>query len=288
MEWEKIFLAGILEKYPLEIINKRHEIEGNVCACLWKQPDLYKDLKELVLEDFITIDGRFFYALGKQLFTMGYKVFDAITVTTFLNDKAELKEQFKTKNGYSFMTELVPIMNTDNIEIFYDSLVKNNILMRLHDKGFQVVKEMPKFEAMNSELVYQYFDYNLNDVFVKKQIGIKPVDLTGGYDDFLQECDGGKNLGISFGSGCPLLNYHFGGLHKRNILLHTAHSGVGKTSSAIVFYLLPLLEQGEKVVVLVNEQGESDWRSMLLPTIISNKLHYSGLIVNVCSMDISQ
>lgn len=259
-----------VKNYPPELLDKRHMIEGNMIACLWKNPELYNDLKELTKEDFVTEDGRSYYLIGKAMYDNGFRVYDPITVNTFIADKPAVAPFV----NMSAISQMMALVDLENVEAYYDEIVKSNILLRLHEKGFQVVKDMTKFNAMTSELVYQHFDYHLNDVFVKKQLGVKTIDLAVDYDKFLQDCHAGKNLGMPFNS-MPILNYNFGGIHRRNMLLHTAHSGVGKTSSAIVFYILPLLEAGEKVLVIANEQGESDWRTLMIPTVISNKLHYN-------------
>jgi replicative DNA helicase len=261
-----MFREGVLEKYPIELLDKRAMTEGNVIACLWKNPELFKEYG-LNESDFVTKDGSFFYNIGIGMYKKDYKVFDGISVATFISDKPIYQ-----KYNPDVMDNLSALVDTDNADAYYDELLKSNILLGLHERGFNVVQDMNLYIKMTSEDVYQHFDKMLNRIFVKKQLKVQPSDMTVGYEEYLKECDAGKNLGISFSTACPLLSYIFAGLHKGNMVLHTAHSGVGKTSSAIEFYILPLLEAGEKVVIIANEQGERDWRGMLLATVISSKL----------------
>ena len=46
------------------------------------------------------------------------------------------------------------------------------------------------------------------------------------------------------------------------------------TTSAILMYVIPTLEKGEQVCIIANEQGEEDFRRMILATVLFNKIKY--------------
>ena len=171
--------------------------------------------------------------------------------------------------------DITQLLNTENIDSYYDELSKNNILLRLYDKNFPVVKEIDKFNEMTSEQVYDYFDYQLNDICIGKVEKTKVVNLSKDYEPFIKEWDSGSQMGYPI--GFPLMNSRLAGVHKKNLLLHLAHVGRGKTSTSILFYILPVLEQGQNVLVLGNEQTESEWRSMILSSVVFNKIKYYGM-----------
>lgn len=259
----------IVSKYHPDLLDNRYMVEGNLVGCLWKNPELYIELKnDLTMDDFITGDGLRHFRIGQMMVEQGFKVFDELAFATFLKDKPTLSDNI----NFAGMFQLMSVINMDNFDAYHDEFIKHNILLKLHDKGFNVVENLHKFKNVTSELVYQYFDFILSDTFVKKQLGVKIVDLSDGYDDYLKMCDSGQNLGYSIASTCPKLNKEFAGIHRQNVLLHTAHSGKGKTSSCLAMYVLPLLEQGEKICILANEQTINDFRGMLLPTVINNKI----------------
>lgn len=263
-----------MKDYPEELVKNRSIIEGNIIACLWKNPELYSDFKELTIRDFITYDGRFYYGVGKEILKMGYKAFDIIAINTYLNTNEQIEKIFNNRGGYNAIKHFVDVINIDNIETYYDNLIKNNILLHLHEEGFDVLNNLNIFESLNSEGVYEWIDYRLNNIFMRKQLGLKIDDLTNNFDDFLAICDRGENLGISFASSCPQLSRICGGIHRKNLIITSAHSGVGKTSFCVYGYILALLESGEKVSIIANEQDINEWRSLLLGSIISNKLGY--------------
>ena len=269
-------MSKTLADYPDKLIKKRATIECNFIFSLFKEPDLIGDYKNVVNGvDIITEDGMFYYGLAQNLDKAGYNVFDNISIYTFLNDKEILKNGFERRGGYKTITDITQLLNTENIDTYYDELSKNNVLLRLYDKKFPVLENLNKFDEMSSEEVYDYFDYQLNDTCIGKVEKTKVVNLSKGYDKFIKEWDSGAQMGYRI--GYSLMNSRLAGVHKKNLLLHLAHVGKGKTTTSILFYLLPVIEDGENVLVLGNEQTESEWRSMILASVLFNKIRYFGM-----------
>ena len=128
---------------------------------------------------------------------------------------------------------------------------------------------------MTSEDVYNYYEYKLNNVCVGKVEKLKAENLSDGYEDYIDDWDKGKMVGFKI--GYPLLNYRLSGVHKKNLLLHMAHIGNGKTTSSILFYILPAIESGENVCIIANEQGVSEFRQMILASVVFNKIKYTKM-----------
>lgn len=262
------FLDDSSERLPLELLEQRGIIEGNVIGCLYNNNDLYNDCKEMLKEsDFLTEDGRLFFRIGLEITKTGVKSIDNQSIRTFLSDKEALTEMFEDYGGQSTIKDLQST-NADNFDAYLDNLLKFNALNRLHIKGFNVLDNLSKFKEMTANEVFDYNDYILSDTFLKATGTTKPIVLTKGNKEFIQKANKGLEKGLDIDE--PILNYRLGGLHRGNILLHTAHSGIGKTSSIIPMYILPIIKKGHKVVLLINEQSEDAWRSMILPSIISN------------------
>lgn len=164
------------------------------------------------------------------------------------------------------------LLNIANIDSYYDELIKNNALMDLYDAGFAVVENWDKFSGMTSTEVYDYMEYQLNNIFASKIANLKVEDLSDGYDKYVEEWDRGVMRGFTI--GYPMLNYRLAGVHKKNLLLHLAHIGNGKTTSSILFYILPAIEHGENVCIIANEQGVEEFRQMILSTVLFNRINY--------------
>lgn len=267
-----------LDNYPAPLLESRELVEANFIFCLWKNPELYHDYdKEIKADrDLLTEDGRFYYSLGLEMHSLGYKSFDDASIFSYIEGKEVLKNGFARRGGYKTVDEIKKILNEDNVETYYDELIKNNMLLKLHDKGFNVVNELAKFKKMTSKNLYDYFEYQLDNVFLGRGAGVKIEDLDF-EDDFIEACDNGEEMGLSYASACPLLNFHTLGLHRSNVQIFAGFSGTGKTSFCINSYILPILDQGEKVVIIANEMNKRAWQHILMATILSQKLDYFGL-----------
>lgn len=265
-----------LANYPKELTLKRDAIECNFIFALYKDPTLMDDFKNIVNgTDVLTEDGMFYYGLAQQLHKAGYQAFDNISLYSFLEDKKVLKSGFEDRGGYRSITEITSLINTDNVGIYYDELIKNNMLLRLYDSGFNVLDNLEKLNQMSSSEVYDYYDFQLNNICVGKIEKIKAENLSEGYETYIKEWDEGKSIGYKI--GFPLLNYRLAGVHKKNLLLHLGHIGNGKTTTAILFYILPVIESGENVCIIGNEQGVDEFRQMILASVLFNKIGYFGM-----------
>lgn len=214
----------------------------------------------------------FYFGLAKNMFHLEVREFDNMAVHTYTADKPELAEGFKNRGGYGTVEEIMSLLSVENIETYYDEVIKNNAILELYDMGFDVISELDKFSDMRSEEVYNYLDYKLNNIFLNKVEHLKPVNLSDGYDEYVDEWDRGVMKGFTI--GFPMLNYRLAGVHKKNLLLHMAHIGNGKTTSSILFYILPALEAGENVCIIANEQGVEEFRQMILSSVLFNKINY--------------
>ncbi|WP_170211261.1 LAGLIDADG family homing endonuclease [Robertmurraya siralis] len=218
-----------LDYYDKALVENRDMQEANFIFCLWKNPDLYHDYEKEVRadRDLLTPDGRFYYTLGFEMFQKGYKSFDDASIYSYIEDKEVLKNGFARRGGYKTVDEIKRILNEENVETYYDELVKSNMLLSLHDKGFNVIKELSKFKKMTSSQVYDYFEYQLDNVFLGRGSGVKIEDLDF-EDGFIESVDSGEEMGLSYASAAPLLNYHTLGIHRSNVQIFGGFSGTGK------------------------------------------------------------
>lgn len=267
-----------LSTYPKELTEMRSLHEMSFIMSLWKNPELYDEYINEVnpSTDLLLQDGKFYYTLGLDMHKLGYKSFDDASIFTYMNSNDELVEEFSKRGGIREVDNMRAILNEENIETYYDNLVKNNMLIKLYDKGFDVVKEIDKFNIMTTTQLYDYFEYQLDNVFLNRGAGVKIEDLSID-KDFIDSCNEGTERGFSYGSTCPILNYHTLGLHKANVQVFAGFSGTGKSSFVMNSYVMPILDGGEKIVIVANEMNISAWKHLFLATILSSKLKYFGV-----------
>ncbi len=256
---------------PKELLEKRNVIECSFIFTLFKDPSLAEDYSKLnAEEDFVTEDGQFYFNILQAMRKAGYATIDNISIYGFLADKKAVYEQFEKRGGWAEIKNILDLVSSDNIDAYYDDLMKSNLLIRLHEKGFPVIENLTKFSAMSAENVYDFFDYELSNLTLGKIEKIKEVNLSEDYDEWIEEWNEGNEVGYEI--GLPMLNYRLLGLHKRNLTLHVGGIGQGKTTTAVAWYIIPNLMKGNDVTVIANEQGESEWRQMILSTVMFNRL----------------
>lgn len=261
------------DEYPKKLINNREKIECNFIFCLYKNSSLIEDYDNIVnTVDIITVDGIFYYGIAQNLYKTGHKVFDNITIDTYLTNKENLRNGYEQRGGYRTIQDLVSLIDVENIDGYYDELVKSNLLLKLYEKGFPVIKNLEKFENMSYEEIYDYLDYELAATVSNKVEKTTSVSLSHGYEAFIEELNNGAQIGYKILS--PMLNSRLLGVHKEHTMLYMAHSGKGKTTTAILQFILPTIENGDNVLIIANEQSEKEFRLMILPTVLYNKIHY--------------
>lgn len=267
-----------LKKYPEKLVKDRHQLEGNFIFTLWKEPDLYGEYgKDLVVgKDIVTSDGMFYFALGLEMYKANYSTFDEVSIYSQLKGNEILIKGFESRGGYKTVRDITGILDTLNVDAYFDALIKNNTLMNLHDQGFNVMQDFDKFERMTTSDVYDYFEFKLNNTFLKRGGGVRieDFDIT---DEFLEECDSGEGKGLSYGKVAPIMNYHTLGIHKSNVQVFAGFSGTGKSSFAVASYIMPILQQGEKITIIANEMNIKAWQLLYLATLLSSEFGYYGI-----------
>lgn len=252
-----------LNKYPKELTKDRESLEASFVFCLFKNPELFGDYTKLndgEDETLKTRDGSFYFSLGKQMYLQGYKSFDHVSIYTFLETKPNVKDKFDNLGGYRSVEELKNLVNIDNIEAYYDNIIKLNALMMLHDKGFNVIDNIDMFRNMTSQQVYDWYDYILNSVEIKNhnESQIESLEID---DKFISDCNAGEAMGISYGGKCPILNGMTLGVPLGDLFMFGGHSGVGKALAVTEPVLTPngFVPMGEIKIgdLVIGEDGHS-------------------------------
>ena len=271
------FDKDVLESYPFELLENRELLEMSYVFCMWKNPEFFDEYNDInPSKDLITNDGRFFYDLGRSICGIGVKSIDDASIHAFLKDDKELFEQFNKKGGYKVFQTLRKVLSVDNMESYYENLIRHNMLMGLYKKGFSVIDNLSMLTKMTTSQIYDYFEYQLDNTFLNRGAGVAIEDLVI-TDEFIENCNAGVEKGLSYSSTCPILNYHTLGLHRSNVQIFAGFSGIGKTSFVVSSYVMPILDAGEKIVIIANEMNIDAWRHIFLATVLSQKLDYYGL-----------
>ena len=262
-----------------KINENRDQIEAPFVFCFWKDPDLYDDYKFVNEKKDDTLkseDAQFYFNLGKALYNAGFRKFDNITVYGFLQNKPEVKETFDNYGGYREVENLKQLVNVENVDAYFDKIAKLNTLNSLCKLTFDSFEDVSKFDKMSSQQVYDYFEYKLSDISIESTHDVEEESLVID-DEFIEECNTGDAVGISYAKNCPIMNYLTLGVPLGEMFMIAGHSGVGKSSFVFENMVLPMAEEGVKVAIVSNEMRSKDYKIMLLSHILTKELNYWGL-----------
>lgn len=254
-------------------------MEAPFVFCLWKNPDLYDDYRQVNEgkdETIKTVDAQFYFYLGRALFNQGFRTFDNITVNSYLKDKKALQDQFEKYGGYKEVENLKQLVDADNVEAYFDKIAKLNALSALCENFFKTFSKVEAFDRMSSQDIYDYFDYQLNTISLATSHQASVEDLTLD-ESFVDECDRGETVGLSYGRACPILNYMTLGVPLGDLYMIGGHSGVGKSSFAFENMVIPMALDGIKVAIISNEMKSITYKQLLCVHILTYELNYWGI-----------
>lgn len=286
------FVIGIYEKYNRKLLKKRREIEGNTIGCIAGDLLLLDD-SMLTSKDYITKDGRFLFAMLKDLRDRGCTIVDEVTLLTNVTDK--VKEGLEDIGGWSKLQTLIDICNTKNFDVFLDDLRKSNVCLHLHDKGFNLLEKitldngkeiipLELFEKFSSQEVLDFYESQLSTLGTVSSNKIIDEGYIDFDEEFIDGLESGEEVGVPFSdagvdvngnkiSTFPFLSNNILGLKSGTLSAFGAHSGVGKTTFMIGI-LMSLITKGEKILIVSNEMGLSDFKQGFLIWILARYFDY--------------
>jgi replicative DNA helicase len=279
------FITGVTEKYPKELLEGRLGVEGNTVFSFWKDPNLFNEYKEITTDNFLTEDARFYFSLGKQLSKL-YKVFDEVSVISHLSENEILLDGFNERGGFDVVYNTMEMINSGNVEQYIDILNRENILLKLHEEGFNLLNEtlidgkqiipIKLLRKMSAAETLQYFESRISNIGVRVRSNDMEISDLDFEEDFEEKLESGMLMGIPFDLGgysqkdnspiyaSPMLSNISMGINKGELTLVGGFSGSGKTSLTFSNFVMPMVFRGEKVVITANEQRKIAFQILLM------------------------
>ena len=291
---KSLFIAGVCEKYPEELLEKRVEIEGNCIACLAKDI-LLLDENNFKKEQWITKDGRFYFELLKHLRSCGINTVDEISILSNCSEK--ILDAFNSRGAYDSLDQMMSIITLNNWESFCDQLYRENLLLDLYKTGFDLfseveingkkIKPIALFRKMTSEQVVDFYETQLSSFEVGQSSKILEEDDITLSDEWLFSLESGETLGTPFDTAgndingetinCfPFLSKQTLGVHDGTLSFMTAFSSTGK-STWLITLMMSQMYYGKNVLLISNEENKSSFESKFMSFILSRYNRYYKL-----------
>ena len=288
-----VFIAGVKEKYPSELLEGRVNIEANVIGCMVSDMLLAEDTN-IDSSKFLTKDARLIFSVIKVLRQKKCAVFDEVSVLTYA--KEDVKEKLDLIGGVSAVKNIAACVNIKNYDSYLDDLLKSNIILDMHTFGFNLlspieyegktIKPLKLFSKMSSDQVTDWYTAKLEGFstgYSSKVLEEEELDIT---DEFIQSLQDGEEAGCPFeyfdddcnGEQVPALPYFSKVVNgiPDGFTIVGGYSNVGKTT-LILTMLFSMMHMGRKCMVISNEQRSKVFKIGFLLLILTKHFNYFNL-----------
>ena len=288
------FITGVKEKYPAALLKGRIEAEGNVISCFFKDMLLLDDTT-FEQKDFITADGLFYFSMLKNLRKKGFYSLDEITISSNMNE--DVIGRYEDCGGWEAIQHQIDIINVQNFDTYIDILYRENILLHMHDDGFNLLKEimvndkpvvpLKLFRKMTAEEVTDWYDARINSYgtgYSSKILEEEEIDFD---DEFIESCVEGEENGVPFDIAgydvngeeinCfPFLSRQTMGLLEGTLTMMGGFSSAGK-STWWVTVLMALLNYDRKILIISNEETVKKYKIKFMVWLLGKRNRYFKL-----------
>lgn len=288
------FITGVKEKYPAQLLKGRIEYEGNVVSCFFKDMLLLDDTT-FEKDDFITVDGRFYFSLLKDLRKKGFYSLDKITILS--NSKQEVIDRYEDCGGWDSIQHQMDIINTQNFDTYIDILYRENVMLRMCNDGFNLLKEinikdkkvipLKLFRKMTAEEVTDWYEARISTYgtgYSSKILEEEEIDFD---DEFIESCAEGEENGVPFDIAgydkngeeinCfPFLSRQIMGLLEGTLTMMGGFSSAGKSTWWITV-LMALLYYDRKILIISNEENIKKFKIKFMVWLLGKRNRYFKL-----------
>lgn len=278
-----LFLKGVTDKYPDEILDGRLQVEGNVIACLFKDPALVDENPTLTKDFFLLNDARFYYLMVKFLREKHFNVIDEVTIESTLGEDA--LNQYRELGGFTEIQHMEDVVDLANFDTYLDALFRENTICHMYDDGFDLFKPMKTdkgkdftplqlFRKITNAEVLDWYEAKLASYSTTTSSKVTEQGEIDFNDQFIEDCKDGKENGVPFENAgkdidgddiivYPNLSRQALGLMLGTLTFLAAYSSIGKTTVAVAI-IMAMLEQGLDVLIISNEEDRSKFQARFL------------------------
>ena len=243
--------------------------EANIVSIFYKKPELMYDY-QLKLEDFSENTWRVYWQIAYDIIVKEKKsVLDDITVGLYLEKHSKLKQKYDEYGGYDTIDKATEYIKTSNISGYVNELKKWETVSRMIASGFPVTDRIKEFVDMSLDEIYKEYDALLNHIFINAEEDVMSYSLSDGIYDLIEQLNEGIAVGLPY-DNMPTLTKETGGQLPGNITLVGGLSNMGKTTLTRTMLIPSAVKYGERLVILVNEEGKAKWQRELIVWVANN------------------
>lgn len=261
----------------MDFTKDRGIVEGNFVFSLWQKPKLYRKYNKKIEKMngvFSCEDMKFFYYIGLRMYQAEYKVFDRITISSFIEQQhKDIKVMFEELNGYRIFESTQTHLDIENVNAYFNQIIKFNVLDEMQKQGLNVDLYYDKIIDMDVDQVKMFYSHKINKIFLEQSTDTKIEEFQVTKED-IDAFDSGAAMGISIGLEAPLLNNELLGVNRGETFIG-ATINEGKTSFSLAILINSWLKSKIKCCIISNEQTIMEFKRMMI-SMASYELYGSG------------
>lgn len=197
--------------------------------------------------------------------------FTDTNIKVFMSQETDRFKQFNTYGGLKLLKTWKDIANEKDFENYYNIVKKYALLREYSKRGFNTDKILnhPKFNIMKPHDVFRYINTMANkvytDIFPQEEASV----ATKGIKDLVLDSVEVPDIGLPL--PYTILNEAIRGWRKETFGVTGMLSNEGKTRFLVKLVLNTALQYDEKILVMLNETTEKEFKYCLLTTVLNNK-----------------
>lgn len=251
-----------------------YEVERNLLFCLLGDYGNYKRVKKYTtVDDFNCEEYKNIFTLISILYdSANFKSISKYTIKTISYDKGMSNDDIATLESFVDMASMVK--EDMDFEGTYSLFRKINGMRKLVS-GMQKYGGFENYffnlyeKSNNAEEIKNGIDNVAKACFKEYRVAIQSCDMSKGMVDYIK-----NEMFVSDGNSIPFdrnfffLQQYSKGIHV-GVTFWGSWSGMGKTSLVIPFFCIPILENGQKLLCIGNEQTANEFRQLFLMAYVS-------------------
>ena len=253
-----------------KIVEYKKNAEVNVVSILYKTPEKIYDTN-LTLDDFTENTWKVYFQIVHDIVLLEKKnVVDDVTVGLYLEKHPKLRAKYEEYDGYNTVQRAMNHVEVENFDGYVSELRKWKAVIELCKMGFPVKDRLSDYVDMTEEDIYNEHEAYLNHIFANTSSEVKSYNVFEEMHEFIKELGDSSDVGMPF-YHADILTSEVGGFNLNGHIYGLgAGSGVGKSTMAFNWVVASAIEEGEKVVMLINEEDERKMRKELLVWVANN------------------
>lgn len=230
-------------------------------------------------QDFLHDIWGFYFDLGNRLYKKGLQKFDEISINATVEELG-MRKKFEEYGGVDTVRQLINIVkeNEQNIESYYDALLKNKVITSLMEfLGDKVITNNGRYEyrKMNARQISTYWQDKMNGIAVDSVSNYESENLYIEPDAFLENLETQTDGILPFYSS-RMLNSICQGIPRGEVTMIGGFGNSGKSSFTTDKVIMACVTSEEKTLIVLNEEGADKLREKLILSLINHEVNEFG------------